>query len=427
MCIRNFTDGCEIYFITPTAWYYIKSLGQTEEFLAFVLTSFDITAVIVSPIIGHVADRFGYIKFLVILTYVVKVLGNLLYSINVSAVYPLIGRIVSGMGESAFGILMGQVALYTSKKDRGTIFVMIESTYCLGNAFGPAIGSFVTFNANILGWKIDAGNSPGIILTIIWFISLIGALFLPNDFIEANKTKSTGKVNSAANDIDDDEAVTDDEQQQRSEDGSKLSADLNSRVLCLFYLIFWNMVFSSAATFYTPLIASEILHLQLLHVKFYFLNSSLATLILFISVYIGVSLGYLNEKRVFIASMALQIVAISLLITFAFTWDNISYIHWYLLFFYVTLGMPYFAFSSGCSLLSKITDPRNSAFFQGTSFAILHLSIVASRILGGFVFTKIGLQCFSIGLAFFWLIGVIWFGILYTSFKPIESESKAEQ
>ncbi|CAB4007135.1 Hypothetical predicted protein, partial [Paramuricea clavata] len=94
------------------------------------------------------------------------------------------GRTVSGIGESSYGILMGQVALHTSEENRAGMFVFLEATYCLGTAFGPALGSFITFNANILGWEIDAGNSPGIVLMCVWLVSLVGALFLPGDFGE---------------------------------------------------------------------------------------------------------------------------------------------------------------------------------------------------------------------------------------------------
>jgi MFS family permease len=424
ICVRNFTDGCETYFIAPTAWYYIKSLGQGEEFLALVLTSFNLSAVIISPIVGYMADRFGHIKLLIVFTYVVKVLGNLLYCINVSAIFPLVGRTVSGIGESSYGILMGQVALHTSEENRAGMFVFLEATYCLGTAFGPALGSFITFNANILGWEIDVGNSPGIVLTCVWLVSLVGALFLPGDFGEKSAIEKVEveMVTSATSDTDDDRTLTD-EHRRLSEDDPKPSIECNSKVLCLFYLIFWNEFFSSTATFCTPLLAMELLHLKLIHVKLYFLNSSLTTLLLFIVMYIASD--YFKEQKIFLFSMVLQIGAISLLTSFAFTWDHVSYVHNYLLLFYVSLGMPYFAFSSGSSLMSKITDPKNAAFFQGTSFATVHLSIVASRVTASFIFTKTGLICFSLGLAFFWLVGVIWYSVLYRSFETTGQNSKS--
>ncbi|XP_028402646.1 SPX domain-containing membrane protein Os09g0521800-like [Dendronephthya gigantea] len=424
ICVRNFTDGCEAYFIAPTAWYYVKSLGQSKEFLSLVLTSFNLSAVVISPIFGHIADRFGHVKLLIVLSYVVKVVGNLLYSINTSPYFPLMGRIISGMAESSFGILMGQVALHTSSENRAGIFVFLETTYCLGCAFGPAIGSFVTFNADLFGWKINAGNSPGIILTCVWLVSLIASLFLPHDFGEKNAREEVkAEMTMSGTSDSDDERKLSEQDRTLNESETKTTVECNSRVLCLFYLIFWNEVFSSTATFFTPLIAMEILHLRLIHVKFYFLNSSLATLLLFITMYIASN--YLREKKIFLFSMLLQISAISLLVILAFTWDDVSSVHYYILLFYVMMGMPYFAFSAGCSLMSKITHPKNAAFYQGTSFAMVHLSIVASRVVAGYVFTRTGLICFSLGLAFFWFIGVIWFGLLYNSFESKKPSFKS--
>jgi MFS family permease len=414
ICVRNFTDGCETYFIAPTAWYYIKSLGQSKEFLAVVLASFNLSAVITSPILGHIADRTGHVKPLIVLTYVLKILGNLIYSINVSAFFPLFGRVISGMGDSSFGILMGQVVLHTTEENRAGMFVFLEATYCLGTAFGPALGSFITFNVNILGWKIDAGNSPGLVLTCIWLLSLLGALCLPKDFGEESAVEKV-EVEIVTSATSEDEDV--------GRDSPKPSRECNSKVLCLFYLIFWNEVFSSTATFYTPLLALDVLHLNLIHVKFYFLNSSLMTLLLFTTTYIASR--HFKEQKIFFVTMFLQIIAISLLASFAFTWDNVSSVHYYLLLFYVSLGMPYMAFSFGCSILSKITHPRNAAFFQGASMGVVQFSIVVSRVIASFTFTKTGLTCFSLGLAFFWCVGVIWYSILYRSFeRTIKKNSK---
>ena len=33
--VQTFLIGCETYFIAPTAWYYVKSLGQNEVLLHF--------------------------------------------------------------------------------------------------------------------------------------------------------------------------------------------------------------------------------------------------------------------------------------------------------------------------------------------------------------------------------------------------------
>jgi hypothetical protein len=53
-------------------------------------------------------------------------------------------------------------------------------------------------------------------------------------------------------------------------------------ILCLLYLTFASESFSSAATFYVPVLAFNHFHLELIYVKLLFPNCTLFTLLLFI-------------------------------------------------------------------------------------------------------------------------------------------------
>jgi hypothetical protein len=50
---------------------------------------------------------------------------------------------MTGIGSGGTAILLGQIALQTDEESRGKSFVFLEGVYCLGSAFGPAIGSFI--------------------------------------------------------------------------------------------------------------------------------------------------------------------------------------------------------------------------------------------------------------------------------------------
>lgn len=341
---RCFADGIELYFIIPTAWYYIKSLGQNEKYLAIVLVSFNMTSLIMTPLIARIADRFGCVKMLIIITAIFRVLGNLIYSIN-DAVFPLIGRILCGIAQSCSGLFFRQVALYAPDKKRACMFIILDGAYCLG----PMMGSFITFNANILGWKINAGNSPGIILTCFSLIFLAWSIFLPNKF-GVNSGRDKAKTSSFI----EDRAVTGDIHRQTFSQ----CKDFNSKVLCLLYIVFCSEVFSSTVDFSTPLLAQEILHLPLIHVKLYFLNSSLMTFGLFLTTYISSS--YFSERKMVVFFLMLQLVALSLLTSLVCAWYQSSFIYNFILLLYVTLGSQFLLISLGCSLLSKVTDSRNA-------------------------------------------------------------------
>lgn len=354
IALRYFQDGAEEYFVAPTAWYYIKSLGQTKSFLGLVLSVYCASAVLAGPTFGRLADKFRRIKSFIVFTYFLKVTGNLVYSIPVSAYFPLFGRLISGVAEGSNGILFAEVALHTEEKYLAKVFIFMDGMYCLGAAFGPMVSSFGTFNANILGWEIDAGNSPGVILATMWLSSTIVALFLPSD-LGYDESALGKKVLELPRYGEGDSPPT----RQGPINLPKLR--FASEFCCLFYLIFWSMYSMTTTTFYTPVLALEHFHVQFIHVKLLFLTSSMFSFALFFSLYIAT--GYFDERKLQAFLMLMQISAIGLLTYFVSSWDNLSWNESYILIPYICLGMPVFSFTLICSLLSKITDPENAGFY----------------------------------------------------------------
>ena len=399
-----------------------------------------------------------------------------MYSINISAYFPLIGRIISGLGAAGGGaIILGQVALQTEEKDRSATFVMLEGMYCLGATFGPAVGSFVSFDVIIWGWHINQGNSPGVVLIVVWIIFSIVTILLPKDIwldAEAEKKEITllesedeGDITnklSSTNDTKDDQNLTElhpnvdqslaehdtNVDRQLKEDypvniqendrikpsdhrtladsgRDKAKIEWSPQIVCLLFLTFTNEVFSSTATFYVPILAIDHYHLELIHVKLYFLNCTLFTLLVF--VLFSLASGRIDERKLFLIALGMQFAAVSLLTLIGFMLDHIVQAQNYVLLLYICLGMPYFAFPFSNSILSKITDPRNATFYQGSSFASMHCGIVASRVALGFVDTKESLIIYCFALVFLWTAGFLWFGNHYKQFSASEQKYKGSQ
>ena len=78
----------------------------------------------------------------------------------------------------------GAVAQATTNINRPLAFLYFEGLFCVGISFGPMIASFLKFNVDILGLTINAGDSPGVILTVVWCLLFILTLFLPSDLAE---------------------------------------------------------------------------------------------------------------------------------------------------------------------------------------------------------------------------------------------------
>ena len=413
--LRFFLGGIETYIIQPTAWSYIRSLGQSKTFLALVLSSYDIGCVISGPLIGAITDRWGDPRLISICCCAFKVLAYAMYSVNLNAYFPLLGRFMSGLSGGITAILLGQVALQTDEKSRGENFIFLEGVYCIGSAFGPMFGSFISFDVNILGFEINDNNSPGIILAIMWLLFLIFSIFLPSGTWMVTGAHVRDRDLPSSNDEEDKRLTVyhqdGDRRLTETEKPFSMSSILDSRILCLFFLIFCSEVFSSTATFYVPIFGIDHFHLHLIHIKLLFLNCTLFTLLVFLSFH--VASDYVNERKLFLIALLMQIIAISFLTVLAFSWDDITTAQfYYILLIYVCFGMPYFAYPFGNSILSKIVDSQNATFVQGVSYGTLHVAIVLSRVVASFMFTKVRLVSYCIFLVILWFFGIIWYGII---------------
>ena len=402
LAVRNFLDGAEEYFITPTAWYYIKSLGGSQQFLGVVLSIYGGTAVIAGPILGKFADRFGYVKYIVIFCYALKVTGNLVYAIPVSLYCPVIGRALSGFSIGSTGILYGQLVLYTSDRSRPKAFIFINGMYCLGTVCGPALSSLLVFRADVFGWKIDPGNSSGVVLAIIWSISLIISFWLPTEF------GTNSQLDKTIVSLEDDSSSSDDSNSNIFQSKPRPKHTIFS----IFYVIFLGQFFPTIVTFYTPLLAQEHFHLQFLDVKLLFLASSILSLVLFLALFLAT--GCFDELKQACLAFFMQITAIALLLYFSFYWGDVYWYDSYLLIPYIAFGLQNFIFAIGCSLLAKITDPSMAGFYQGSSFSVDHLGFVFGRIVSGFIFTRTSLLLYCTGLSILWFVGTVWFSLEYS-------------
>ncbi|XP_028397821.1 uncharacterized protein LOC114521552 [Dendronephthya gigantea] len=309
---RLLTEGIEEFLIQPTAWYYINFLGESNVFLGLTLAGYSAGALLFAPVVGVLEVKFDVSKILTVMCAAVRFVGNLLYSIPINGYFPMVGRFICGLGASTEGILFGVITKGTTSRNRAKAFLYLEGLYCLGTTCGPILGSVLTFKMDIFGWKINAGNSPGVVLMLIWFTLLMCALFLPNDLAEntgdgersiidsdnsSPSSKTTAEHDngppSSSSMIREENsagglgtALLDDD----SDDGISLSKSLawhgcppSSMVFCMYYLICLSYFVYMVISFYVPLLAKYNLGLKLIHVKLIYLNSSLFSFVLFLA------------------------------------------------------------------------------------------------------------------------------------------------
>ena len=154
---RSFVSGVEEFLIQPTAWYYIKSLGESNLFLGITMAIYSVGALMFSPIIGALDVRFQAPKMIFVTCTCLRFIGNLLYSIPVNGYFPLFGRFICGLAAATDGVMYGVITKGTTYQNRSKAFLYFDGIYCLGTICGPILGSVLTFKFCIYGWKIYAG------------------------------------------------------------------------------------------------------------------------------------------------------------------------------------------------------------------------------------------------------------------------------
>ena len=293
---------------------------------------------------------------------------------------------------------------------------MVEGMYCLGCVVGPVIASFLSFRINVLGLTIDEGNSPGVVMTMIWLFCLIGFLFLPID-IWADNAANKNLVLTRSDDEKDKKKDGDLKWHKRKAQEERKIGLTDLRISCLLFLTFSNVAFSEMATFYVPVLGNDHLHLKVIHVKLMFLNCSIFSLFLFFSFTQAVE--YVDERKLLLIPLLMDICGLLLLMYLAVFWNQLEDIQYYVVFLYLCLSMPYLSYPLGNSIVTKFLRTENAVFFLGFSYATLHIAYIAGRVGISFVYTKATLIYYCLGAIVFWSVGMVWYSVLY---KKMEAD-----
>ena len=386
-CIYYLTAGVDTYIILPSAWYYIQSLGFSKRFYGAVIAAHPLGYILFSPVVGKLSDKTRAVKLLLLACTFVKVTSNFVYAIPVSGYCPLIGCFFSGAANSAYGAIYGEIVRYTISENRSKIFIVIDSFFVFGASCGPLIGGIVTFNANILGLNINNGNSPAVVLVIIWAVLLCLLLCLPSDF--------------GTQEIADEVRV-----QDESKNPDTLMKSFNSTVWCLFYALFISGLVTATCSANLSILATQLFHLKLVHVNYLFGVGTMCVFCVNLTAYNATS--YYSEHGILAFGIIIQIPSVLLLFVYSLLWKNVSFSFSYSLMVFICSGMLQIAFSFTGSLLSKITSTQHASTVQSLAMLDYCVAFLVGRGISGILFTQELLIVYSIGLLALCLVGLAW-------------------
>ncbi|XP_028394264.1 uncharacterized protein LOC114518469 [Dendronephthya gigantea] len=197
--LRRFAAGIDYIIILPSVYFYLQSLNASYYFLGFVIAGDSLVAFFISPFIEKLAEKWQRIRFLGFVANLFQIAGSLIYALPLYYYMPLIGRLVSGLGQGFSGALYSEVKRVTNPEERNRVMIFMEGVRLFGVVIGPGMNFFVKdFDLTFGPWIIDRRTAPGFFMAIVWALAEIVHVFTvydlslhPNAYHEVPKDDDT--------------------------------------------------------------------------------------------------------------------------------------------------------------------------------------------------------------------------------------------
>jgi len=166
-----FLDLVGFGIIIPLLPLYVKSMGGTAETVGFILSSFALTQLLATPVLGRISDRVGR-RPVILLSLAGNAASMALFAFATKfSLLPLlfVSRIMAGATAGNLSACQAAVADVTKAEDRAKGMGRIGAGIGLGMVLGPVLGSTVS---QLGVW------APPLAASALALADLIGAFFL---------------------------------------------------------------------------------------------------------------------------------------------------------------------------------------------------------------------------------------------------------
>ncbi|KAI6656443.1 Major facilitator superfamily domain-containing protein 8-like isoform X1 [Oopsacas minuta] len=184
-CSYNFLCGVEYAVVIPTLWNYISSYGASEAFYGLSLSIFSMSRLLFGPLFGYWYDKTHGLKLIVCFATLFEIGGNILYFMGFSKYSILAARFINGMGASAGGILVSELAWTIPKEKQTRIFSLFFACFQLGLLLGPGLNFFLeNFDFYIGPFLINALSVPGLVMASFWTCLLLAFIIFVRSYVK---------------------------------------------------------------------------------------------------------------------------------------------------------------------------------------------------------------------------------------------------
>lgn len=146
--------------VIPLLPLYAERFGASPLVATTLVSVYAVCALIATPIIGNLSDRYGR-RPLLLISQVGTCLGFVLLGMSNSLWMVFVGRILDGLTAGNLSTAQAYISDHTAPENRAKAFGVIGVAFGIGFMFGPGLGGWLasTFDAMHLPFLVSAGLS----------------------------------------------------------------------------------------------------------------------------------------------------------------------------------------------------------------------------------------------------------------------------
>jgi len=164
---------------------YLTTLIETSRpdvYYGLIIAVYSAASTISGLLGGRLVDKSRRVKIFIYVSLTTQIIGNLLYVVHFSPLFPLVGRLIAGVGDSFSSVCSGEIIrLYNEQESNGALW-KLASAYSIGFVFGPLAGLvFTGVEFQIGPLTFNYTNLVGVFIASLTLICIFVTMFMVSD------------------------------------------------------------------------------------------------------------------------------------------------------------------------------------------------------------------------------------------------------
>jgi multidrug resistance protein len=154
--------------LLPLLPFYAQALQATPAQIGLLFSSYSLTQLLFSPLLGRLSDRIGRRPVLLV-SICGSVLAHLMFAFSSSFAWLVVARSLAGVAASNYGIAQAYMADVSRPEDRSRAMGLIGAAFGIGFVLGPALGgALARFGPLTVPLAAAALSAVNFLIALVW-------------------------------------------------------------------------------------------------------------------------------------------------------------------------------------------------------------------------------------------------------------------